>query len=570
MILNDRNIKVIPSKEAIFVLRKNTAVSYKLPDFTKESSVFDSKLYRTIDGVIYGYSNGVVVRHGSADEIECGVGPVIEFVRVDGMFYFVKSKVNRMALVNQENRQISEFSRVFCLFGRYLYYAESVENIGEESYEGVAYEIIRLDVITSEVYKIGTVNGNIIQMTAYHTEDGVDLVALADCHNNLHIVNDGRRITYKWSSNKILDVVLTEEYAIIVSKDGRVAKFSVVRDERVFLFEYHGEFTDMCVFDGKLYFLSNVYFLVYDLGMDQMVYEDVLPRPSSYSLVAVDGAVDSQSTDIFKRKKESRMEIFNSLNIHFDESSPLIGERENIGFVNGDIMFLLGSHGLRSQFILNSETNFISGNKLISVVYKKTKIILQVYSIFVDKLVFLYKREIHKVALDAVYSGISEMYIRNGNGLFFVNDMGILEQVHDTDILEVCDLYGLKVLNSRGLFDVDTRKYICKQKQILKFCICGETLLFYVKDRGLYLYSLENASERILLGVFNGLIDLSKSEDMDCFYVLSNANNQKILGLYRLEKNEAILVEESVIEGCCTGILTKWAFVTQGKQILTN
>lgn len=552
MICNDDNKQILPTDASVTIVRRNSAFVYSLPGFSRAPSSPVSGLRRVIDGRIYRYADGVLVSETTGEERECSVGSAIDFHRADGAFYFVRCTVNRQVLVDFSNEELIRFSGPYTFCGRFLYFSEKTDP------ESTEQTIARFDMLSREKQCIAGIDTAIAHLACRHSEGG-DLVAVADSFNNLHVINGTERITYHWHSNKILRIVLMDDYVVAACKDRTVAKFHVGRDEKRILFRALGTFVDLCIHNNCVFFLTRSFFTVYDGGLDRVVYKDILPCVSSYSRVRVEDQTQEPS-DVFQLKRRSKIEILNSIekDTTADLSAP--ASEEAVGFTCENLAFLITRGGFVAQFLLSHSHNFITGNKLVSVETRRGKVVFHIYTIFSDRLSYADRYEARRIPVEAVYWGESGLYAISNGKVLRVGKLGTAAPVWDAGrvvydkMLFICD--------ERGVYNADSGAFLVKQKRVGAFCVVNDEPLFSVADRGLYV----DRGTRVRIGDADGLVDMASGSD-GTFLALRHTPGRKVLAEYRLEGDAMAPVSEIPVAMGCVRIVTRWALETDERQL---
>ncbi|KAI5152414.1 hypothetical protein ENBRE01_2813 [Enteropsectra breve] len=562
MILSDENKKLLVTNEVVCVVRENSTLFFKNTDSAIEGSAnllknkkFSGKLLQCDDGRIYEYCNETVRSILRDESRSFAMGRVVSFYRHLGQFYFIRTNVNNLVLVNEMNE-------VLCEFSQFLYFSSGV-------FYGLSGDrLVKLDVAIGKPEEVsfgsGIKNGSVCGLVGKTTPDG-EIMAVSTKDNKIIVKSGDKIFNYHWHSGRILAMEINEDDIISVGADGKIGRFGINLEKKECLFEYKGKYKDIKIHDNKIYLLTSISLIVYDLTTENVVSKEITTGIAKWHKMQLE-AEPEEENDIFKLKRKSREEIPNIIGLEYpsldkmelitekcaqatgaaiteecpDETHRVehrINEDYHWGALYGNVFMVRNRNSFSAFYILNQKLNFISGSFIIGCEIRKTGLLFFIYKIYQDRLVFVMKKELKnkdKNLPDNLFWIENRLYIQRSNEIYMVNDMGIQERVYSGNVTDInAEGKSVSVIDDKGVFDIIKKDYVLKQKKVM---IYRESLpsAFYIEGKGIY---IDSTCREMLLekdGVSDFVIQNNK------IYILHMEENKNYMTVFDIKTKSIV------------------------------
>lgn len=546
MILCDDNIQLLATEDEAYILRRNSMLLCNTSSFVySEAQVPKGRLVEN-NGRIYEYDGHAIRSFETGNVRSCDIGPVEGLFCHAGSFYFVKSDLGRRVLVNEARKTLVELpSSIFHFSEGFMY------SVSEGS-------VVRTDLTDGSCQRLGcSLPSSARKLLCRADRDGV-LTVIADSHNVVHIHGSNSTHSYNWHDNKILSMVFVDDFLVTASDSGVVSRLNLYSEGRTVLFHFFGRFIGMVSRNNKIFLLSSLYFIVYDMSTDMVAHSGVLPGCGRY--FNMDPLEESaEPSDVFKIKRKSCTVVKNSMEASRKDTTI---SSQVLGVVTEGMLFSADSSGIFGQFILQGKQNFISGEFLISIERRKKMMTIRTYRIFTTRLVLVSERDAHKQPLTAAYVLGDSLYLRNNTDLYYLAPTGIPEIVENNVLQAVLAGSSLLVATDKGILDIPSRSYRLKQRRITSFGVCDGDIIFCIAGKAIY-WGLES---KLLVADLNEVCDIILSEGQ--LLVMHIHEGKKFLDAYVIDDDQPKLVSRSVLDSSCSKILNMNAFITGHKQLL--
>lgn len=574
------------------ISRSSSIVKYSM-QYDRESVLPVSlSLPRCFNGRVYDYSENKIMSFQNDDfknpsTKEFRIGNVRDYYKLGKDFYFIKNgKDSRLVLLLKEHQSASP-KTLLVFWSLYYFDNEFIFIIEDRS-------LIRVSLKTLDRKVVCRLTADPLMMCCRFlgedrsTDSGDetdgnsmpgssnDIVAYTDSRNRLHIHHGKDYRSYHWLSNKAEHLSVCGDYIVVASRSGDVVKFhsSIQRIEP--LFKFDEEFVDMKIGYNKLYLLSASQFFVFDLESQSLVHKDTLVIPADYKVCDILARPPKEdSRDIFSIKKQSKVEIFDSLNLHSQKESS--DSKPFIVYACHRHVYLFDpvEKMLVSQFLLDSELNYVSNSKVLAFTHKRTSMIVRIFSIFQDRLVLSSNRMIlsrDRVKITNAYYVQGRIFIEVPNSLCYINKLNLIEILNKSssplNIRQERD--GLFIIDERGVFDVIKREYIIKQKRSTNFCVFKGFVVFFIEDKGLYV----DLPERKQILEVKSIIDIKSEVESgeEVLKIIRLADGRCLMEDYGLSYDgDCIRLDkrsEKVVENSCFKILCNNICATKSNQMV--
>ena len=555
MICYDENLKLASSNDKLYVVRKNSMLSYTL-DSLAESVQSKPELIMTsyqgifeYSGLAYSYDGTSIHSFESSLVRKCLLGHVFAFYRYDSLFYFIKNHLNKLSLIDESNTELFTFS------GPYIFYDSSLFCIVDGS-------LTEFVLSTSECRTI--LHGlppNISHFNLLRCDDQLAVV-LADSHNTLHLslsqpcaaYHDNKTHSYAYHDNKILRIILTDCFIFSVSASGTVSRLGLYSESRTVLFRFMGRFVDFVRHGTRLYLLSSVYFIIYDLASDTVVLS--LPLPGFGTLSPVVLVPDSDtSLDLFKLKRNSTTVIGNSLECANNSLACAVG------IIRDNLLFFADS-SIFAQFVLPGTQNFISGEFVISVIRTgKKRMETRVYKASANKLVLYRTEQVERHPLNSIYCCLDMIYYRAGTSLYTSNAIGMMNELVSGVESVVCTGNELLVCLPKGVYDITSANYRLKQNKIEMFVIYNGIIVYSVESRVYYKWDDKPCDSGI-----TEPYDLLIYEEY--LWILHGAGGKQFILKCKLENGKLVVISKEQLPTACSRIVQPRVLQTSKNQVI--
>lgn len=556
MILCDDNLLLLVTQSRVVISRKNSALSYDISDgktdFTATSIAPLRGIVKTFGNKIYQYVEGTVTSLLTGEEREYPVVTAVDFHKNGPDLFFVKNHVNRRILLDSLGNEVAELPGPYYFDEGFLF--------------GVhGSEIVKTDLATGSRNSLPMT----VDPSASHFLMVDGMAVFSDARNEIRVVNMGKGVplVYHYHSNKVLKIVTDEEYLYSAGKDGRICSFSLLRDERKCLLNYKGEFVDMHVLNSRLYLLTTLNFVSYDCGTKNAIYEELLPGISLYKPLLLTDFTEEE-TDLFRMKRKSTVRIENIRDVQTTRDSTVDSSLSAVAILCESTLFLLVGREFVSEFPFGASSAFLSASNLITVETRKSKHLLNIYSIHRDALVLSSSAQIDRVPIDSLHYHDQQIYFRRGPTVYRASALGAGESVYTDDCpFSVMETeLGPVIQNDRGLFSLVADNYLIKQKKISLFTIHDGRVFFYIENSGLYVSA---GDERTIL-LDKKIIDIRS--DKTTLNILYDEDGIRKCSTCRYcsDGNGLKEMEIRTVWSPCSRILSGAAYETVDHQLVIN
>lgn len=594
MLLGDDNRYILLSDSYAVVCRKSSIIRYSMEYSRIDILPVSLSLPRCFNGRIYDYLEDKIMSFSSDDfnnsiTKEFHGGYFEDYYKQGKCFYFIKNrKDGSYTLFSREPqstlpKEMLVFQSLYCFDDEFIFIIE------DSMVVRVSLSTMSKSIVGKLAAKPSMISCRFIGNSGACGDSYTgDMIAYTDARNRLHIHYGKEYRLYHWLSNRAESLYLSGDYVIAASKSGDIVRFHSKIHRIEPLLRFDGEFVDMKIENDKLYLLSASQFLVFDLESQGLMHRETLVVPGDYRVCSILGKPPKDaSNDIFGLAKQSKMEVFNSLEIcdHCSgrsqqmDTSPESSDvsRVFIAYVYRRYVYLFdpAEKVMASQFLLDSDINFISNNKVLAFIRKRANMIVRVFSIFQDRLVLDSDRVVSSkdcAKITNAYYAQNKVFVEILNNLCYINRLNLIEILsksnHPLNVIEEQD--SLLVMDEKGVFDILKREYILKQKGSSNFCIFNGIVMFFMENKGIYACLPER---RQVLEIRN-VIDI-KSE------VVSGIEVLKIIHLvdgrcrvedytFHCENEYACLekISDSVAENSCFRLLCNNICITKAKQMI--
>lgn len=523
MLIGDTNKDILMCNGKIIITRLESNIIYDENDMNKQITEKHFKLPRSFNDKIYDYSSNKITAYSvSEDKKQCLVeiiskefnfGAVKDFYKTDKNFFFVKStKPNKHSLFSKNStaNSILDFDMLYNFSNGFIcaLIDKTVIKMNLKTGQKVIMKELEVKPLQMRCETSNELNQN---DGNNHSLDN-DIIVITDNSNRIHIFYKEIHRQYHWLSNKAESIAIHDDFVIVASKDEKIAKFHTKINKIQMIAEFMGSFISMKITNNKIYLLTSVQFLIYNLETENIVFSEFLLPWADFKVVKI-CPQNKQDEDIFKLKKQSIVEINNICGKYIRnfgckiDAGNSIKSNSLIGYTHLRGVFLYDwiSNKFASFFMVDSEINFISENKLISCTYRKRNMIVKLFTIYHEKLVL---DSLYTVSADKKLNIKNIFYIKEKNTdkiflliedkIFTINSLNLLEEIkHDLPILNIKQSEGtLEITDEKGIFDVFLKKYLLKQKKVLSHVKIGENLIINIEDKGLY---VDNPDRKLIL-----------------------------------------------------------------------
>ena len=363
MILGDRNISILVSKENIVVHRGCSVIKYD-QSFRKEYSLTILHLPRSFGEKIYDYSNNKITSLQTQEQRNFSIGPVTDYLKHEKEFFFIK---NSKDIVNKKGTKILTYKSIYCFSGSYIYWNDGTKlyKTHIQSLEtSLALQLDRKPIVLC-VKK--------------------DLIIYADPSNRIHIHSKDSYKVYHWMSNKVVKLLINEEYVIAVSKTGVIAQFHIKLHKIEPLLDFKGDFLDIKIKDDKFLLLTSFEFIVFDFLSNSTCLTDYLVPDANFQVSEVKKSPDLEDSDVFKIKRKTKIENFNLI-----ENKGICSEKIT-SYAYKDFAFLFdpSTQEIVSVFKMDSLLSFVSGPHMFSVSQRRSNYTIKMFDVYLDRIILV-------------------------------------------------------------------------------------------------------------------------------------------------------------------------------------
>ena len=497
MILGDKNRNLLISQEHVVICRENSFIKYS-QDLKKEYTNTALSMPRSFNDKLYDYSNNKIISLQTQEHKEFNVDPIIEYFKEGKEFYFIKQLKNlSYSLLNNKGVQILNFKTLYTVSENHFYYLDGLK-------------VMRMNLSTSEKNEIITFCQEPVTFCAkYNSSQASELIAFADSSNKIHIYQGKSYRMYHWMCNKILNLKINDEYVVAVSKSGDAAQFHIKLQNIEHLFKFYGYFLDIKIKNNKIYFLTSFEFKIFDLMTNNVQHNEYLIPIANFQTSVLKKFVNTEETDIFRIKRKSTVEIINLIKNQQDASL------SSIYYTNGMHTFIFNPKikEVTSVFQMDCESNYTSGSHVFSVSQRKSNYIVNIYDLYLDRLVLNSTMNINsktKLRIKNIFFVAGKLYVQTETDILVLNRLNILEfiiKANSDSVIRRSD-DSLFISDDKGIFNISKEKYEIKQKSIKKYCFYKSKIIFFIENKGIYL----DIPDRKQILEINNVIDLCIKE----------------------------------------------------------
>lgn len=562
MIFGDKNRRLLVTDQHVIISRSNSALKFQ-NDFSREfiqrsfkhPKVFKSKVYDYVDGKLFSLQNN--------ESKDVNIQNVIDFIKIDKEFFFIKNENEIHTICQMDGKIISEIGSMYFVESPYIF------SLYKNS-------IIRLNLNNKEKTTVSAFESDSLPLIFCTSTTDDTIIAYSDRLNKIHIKSNKVNRMYHWMSNKILYMIMNDDYVLAVSKSGDVARFHINIQRIEPLFKFDGSFIDSSCMNNRVYLLSNFEFIVFDLTTNNIIFKDILIEQSNFKVSSLNKYIKDdtqQKEDMFDLKKQSTIEIHNMIDLKYNPSD----YEYQVSYSSGNFLFVVDTKTMNvvSQFkIENSFHNFVSGNNLISFILRKSNIICQIFDIFTDKMVlsrtftFSWKG---KFAVKDVFIVNERLFVLIANTLYSLNKMNILEVIKEDVSRIKYTRDRLFLIDEKGIFNPTTRSYDIKQKKVLSCTLLNGKVIFYIDEMGIFC----DLPERKQIFEIKDVIDMEsriikKDKSLqEVLKVLYLVNGHYTIAVFTEENDKLIKIEEYAVDNISSRILTDETQASKTNMLLT-
>lgn len=562
MILGDKNKKLLLTEEGLLVARRNSTIKYD-NKYSKEVLETVLKNPRSFKTKIYTYHENKLTSFQTAEYKDVPITDVIDFYKVGKEFFFIKNaKRKRLSLYKLEGPALLEFTSPYCFDGHFICYLEN-------------NEFQKFDLLTQKCEKVQKINSKVVTIGFQAGEDSSrDAFAYADSSNKLNIFDKNKHRMYHWMSKEIICLRVYERFIIAVSKAGLVAKFHIDVQKIEPALEFNGTFVDLEFKSNLMFLLTSFELFVFDLATNNIIFQDIHVGVSDFCKSNLSLSVENCDKDIFNRKKQSSVSMLNLL------PPPKEYNRNTVA-----ITYILEGHlfafdtelqSFISLFKLENTANaFISGEYCISFVQRKSNVIVNIYSIFIDRLVLKKTMSFslqENLDISKVFLLNMRVYLVISGKLCLLNMLGTLEKTNiclGNQIVKQTRKF-LYLADENGIFNLITRKYDVKQKKVVSFTAIDDKLMFYIEDKGVYM----DLEERDLIFDIKNVIDIESrkmlvgNEEKDIVEILYLKDGHYFVGIFNFDGEKLTMFREEQVDNQSSKILVGKACTTRAHLLM--
>lgn len=592
MLYGDKNMSLLICNDKIIVNRLDSTIVYDTKSLNKDIAHTSLKFPRSFNGRIYDYfgnkmtsytvlANNLDGHEASAQKSfikeisskEFQLGNIKDFFKHEKTFFFIKSSKNSaysLFFGNSTSQSILDFSCWYCFSKNYIFIVAD-------------QELIKMNLETMEKEHLMKLKIEPVMLTCKACTDDGDLIAVADRSNKIHIFCGETHRQYHWLSKKAESMSFYDDFIVVASKDGKLAKFHTKIHKIQMLCDFVGSFVDLKVENNNIYLLTDIQFLIFSLETENLVFSELLMPVADFSIVKFEISRENDK-DVFNLKKQSRVEVHNCLGNfvrgHRTKKTQASACDFSIGFANENHVFLFDPFRKKFSnfFSLESNINFISRDRVFNICNRRKDVIIKVFTIAQDclaleKCVRFSSNE--KLNIKKIFSIKDKIFFVSNNTIYRINKLNLIEEIkNEVDPTKIKEIENSGfVIDDKGIYDIYSKSYVVKQKKIVDFIFFRSMLIFYIESRGFYIDTVE----RKLLLEINGVIDIQKivsfneeaGENAEYLSAIYLDNGKYFFGVYDLDEDKSLkLVRKSSISSNCHKILADGIFSTKTGQMI--
>ncbi|KAM0681462.1 hypothetical protein GINT2_000664 [Glugoides intestinalis] len=549
MIIGDENKKLLLTEEGILVARRNSTIKYD-NIYSKEvlETVLDHP--KSFKDKIYNYEKNKLISFQTSAYKDVSVTDVIDFYKLGKTFFFVKKAGKKgLSLCTLEGDLLLEFNSPYCFDSNFIFYLRNGT-------------FQKFDLLTQEREKMNKINSQVVTLCFQASEDASnDTFAYADVSNKINIFNNNKHRMYHWMSKEIYSLRVHERFVVAVSKSGVIAKFHIDIQKVEPILQFNGSFVDL-EFKGSLMFvLTSFEFFVFDLTTNNTIFKDIHVGIATFCKSNLSVFSENDDKDIFNRKKQSSISILNLLPKPNQDRKNILA----VTYIFEGHLFAFDTElqAFTGLFKLENTANaFISGEYCISFLQRKSSVIVNIYSIFFDRLVlkkttsFSWKE---RLDISNVFLLNMRVYLVLSGKLYLINMLGTLEKTNITvenKVLKQTQKF-LYLIDENGILNLTTRKYEVKQKRVMNFTVIDDKLVFYIDDKGIYM----DLQERDLIFDLKNVIDIESrkvsvdNKEKDVVEILYLKNGHYFVGMFDFDGGKLTMLREIQVDNQSSRIL---------------
>jgi len=591
MLYGDKNMSLLLCSDKIIVSRLDSTIVYDTKSLNRDIAHISLKSPRSFNSRIYDYfgnkmtSYSVLTDNLDGHEADASksfikeisskefqLGNIKDFFKHEKTFFFIKSSKNSAYSLlsgSSTSQNILDFSW-YCFSKNYIFIV-------------VDQELIKINLETTEKECIMKLKIEPMMLTCEACTDDGDLIAVTDRSNRIHIFCGETHRQYHWLSKKAENMSFYDDFIVVASKDGKLAKFHTKIHKIQMLCDFVGSFVDLKIENNKIHLLTDIQFLIFSLETENVVFSELLMPVADFSIVKFETSNENDK-DVFNLKKQSRVEVHNCLGSfvrdHKSKKTQASACDFSIGFANENYVFLFDPFGKKFSkfFSLESNTNFISRDRVFSISNRRKDVVVKIFTIAQDCLALekcVRFSSSEKLNIKKIFSIKDKIFFVSNNTIYRINKLNLIEEIKnevDPTKIKETENSGF-VVDDKGIYDIHSNSYVIKQKKIIDFIFFRSMLIFYIESKGFYIDTVE----RKLLLEINGVIDVQKivsfneeaGENVEYLSAIYLDNGKYFFGVYDLNEDKSLeLIRKSSISSNCHKILADGIFSTKTGQMI--